>query len=103
MAMKDGLGRASPVLLEPIMVLEDVVPEEFVGDVIGNLNGRRGRILGVEVRSGAQIVNAQVPLGEMFQYSTDLRSMSQGRATYTMQFSHYEAAPQAIVEQVINR
>jgi elongation factor G len=103
MAMKDGLGRASPVLLEPIMVLEDVVPEEFVGDIIGNLNGRRGRILGVEVRSGAQIVNAQVPLGEMFQYATDLRSMSQGRATYTMQFSHYEAAPQSIVEQVINR
>jgi elongation factor G len=103
MAMKDGLGKASPILLEPIMALEDVVPEEFVGEVIGNLNGRRAKILGIEVRGGGQVVTAQVPLGEMFQYATDLRSLTQGRATYTMQFSHYEPAPQAIVEQIVNR
>jgi elongation factor G len=103
MAMKDGLSKASPILLEPIMALEDVVPEDFVGDVIGNLNGRRAKILGVEVRGSGQVVTAQVPLGEMFQYATDLRSLTQGRATYTMQFSHYEPAPQAIVEQIVNR
>jgi elongation factor G len=103
MAVKDGLLKADPVLLEPIMALEDVVPEEFLGDVIGNLNGRRGKILGIEPRAGAQIVTAHVPLGEMFQYATDLRSMSQGRATYTMQFSHYEPVPAAIAEQITNR
>jgi elongation factor G len=103
MAMRDGLGKASPILLEPIMALEDVVPEEFVGDVIGNLNGRRGKILGIEGRGGAQVIAAQVPLGEMFQYATDLRSMSQGRATYTMQFSHYEPVPAPIAEQITNR
>jgi elongation factor G len=103
MAMREGLGKASPILLEPIMGLEVVVPEEFVGDVIGNLNGRRGKILGIEARAGAQIVTAQVPLGEMFQYATDLRSMTQGRATYTMQFSHYEPVPAAIAEQITNR
>jgi elongation factor G len=103
MAMRDGLGKASPILLEPIMSLEDVVPEEFVGDVIGNLNGRRGKILGIEVRGGAQVISAHVPLGEMFQYATDLRSMTQGRATYTMQFSHYEPVPAPIAEQITNR
>ncbi len=103
MAMRDGLGKASPILLEPIMALEDVVPEEFVGDVIGNLNGRRGKILGIEGRGGAQVITATVPLGEMFQYATDLRSMSQGRATYTMQFSHYEPVPAPIAEQITNR
>jgi len=103
MAMREGLGKASPILLEPIMSLEDVVPEEFVGDVIGNLNGRRGRILGIEARGGAQVINAQVPLGEMFQYATDLRSTTQGRATYTMQFSHYEPVPAPIAEQITNR
>jgi elongation factor G len=103
MAMRDGMGKASPILLEPIMALEDVVPEEFVGDVIGNLNGRRGKILGIEGRGGAQVITAQVPLGEMFQYATDLRSMSQGRATYTMQFSHYEPVPAPIAEQITNR
>jgi elongation factor G len=103
MAMKEGLPKAQPVLLEPIMSLEDVVPEEFVGDVIGDINGRRGKILGIEPRGGVQVISAQVPLGEMFQYATDLRSMSQGRATYTMQFSHYEPVPAAISEQITHR
>jgi len=80
-----------------------VAPEEYVGDVIGNLNGRRGKILGIEARGGDQVISAMVPLGEMFQYATDLRSMSQGRATYTMQFSHYEPVPAAISEQIVNR
>jgi elongation factor G len=91
------------VLLEPVMSLEDVAPEEFVGDVIGDINGRRGKILGIEPRGGVQVIAAQVPLGEMFQYATDLRSMSQGRATYTMQFSHYEPVPAAISEQITHR
>jgi elongation factor G len=103
MAMKEGLPKAQPVLLEPVMSLEDVVPEEFVGDVIGDINGRRGKILGIEPRGGVQVISAQVPLGEMFQYATDLRSMSQGRATYTMQFSHYEPVPAAISEQITHR
>jgi elongation factor G len=103
MAMKEGLAKASPVLLEPVMALEDVAPEEFVGDVIGDINGRRGKILGIEPRGGVQVIAAQVPLGEMFQYATDLRSMSQGRATYTMQFSHYEPVPAAISEQITHR
>ena len=103
MAVKDGLAKASPVLLEPIMSLEDVAPEEFMGEVIGNINGRRGRIVGIEARGDARVISARVPLGEMFQYATDLRSMSQGRATYTMQFSHYEPVPSAIGEQITHR
>jgi elongation factor G len=103
MAVKDGLAKASPVLLEPIMSLEDVAPEEFMGEVIGNINGRRGRVIGIEARGGARVISAKVPLGEMFQYATDLRSMSQGRATYTMQFSHYEPVPSAIGEQITHR
>jgi elongation factor G len=103
MAVREGLAKASSVLLEPIMSLEVVVPEEFMGDVIGNINGRRGKILGLEARGGAQVISAHVPLGEMFQYATDLRSMSQGRATYTMQFSRYESVPAAISEQITQR
>ena len=103
MAVKDGLAKASPVLIEPIMSLEDVAPEEFMGEVIGNINGRRGRIVGIEARGDARVISAKVPLGEMFQYATDLRSMSQGRATYTMQFSHYEPVPSAIGEQITHR
>ena len=102
-AVKDGLSKASPVLLEPIMSLEDVAPEEFMGEVIGNINGRRGRIVGIEARGECRVISAKVPLGEMFQYATDLRSMSQGRATYTMQFSHYEPVPSAIGEQLTHR
>jgi elongation factor G len=100
MAFKDACRQASPVLLEPIMQVEVVTPDEFMGDVIGNLNARRGKVQGMESRSGAQVITAKVPLKEMFGYATDLRSMTQGRATYTMQFSHYEAAPQTISEEI---
>ena len=100
MAFKEACRKASPALLEPIMSVEVVVPEEFMGDVIGNLSGRRGRIQGMEPRAGAQVVRAEVPLKEMFGYATDLRSMTQGRASYTMQFGRYEQAPQAISEEI---
>ena len=83
------------------MEVEVVVPEEFMGDVIGDLNARRGKIEGMEPRGGAQVITPTVPLTEMFGYATDLRSMTQGRATYTMQFSHYEPVPQAISEEII--
>jgi len=89
MAFREASGRAHPVLLEPVMAVEVVVPEEFVGDVIGDLNSRRGEIRNVGTRSLFQVVEAQVPLVKMFGYSTDLRSSTQGRATYTMQFSHF--------------
>ncbi len=100
MCFKEAANRASPVLLEPIMSVEVVVPEEFMGSVVGDINGRRGRILGMEPRGGAQVIAAQVPLKEMFGYATEMRSMTQGRATYTMQPSHYEPVPQAISEEI---
>jgi elongation factor G len=100
MALKDAAKRASPILLEPMMAVLVVVPEEFMGDVIGDLSGRRGHIQGMEARAGAQEISAKVPLKEMFGYATDLRSMTQGRATYTMQFSHYEPVPQMISEEI---
>ena len=97
---KDACRKASPVILEPIMAVEVVVPEDFMGDVIGNLSGRRGKIQGMEARGGAQVINSEVPLKEMFGYATELRSMTQGRATYTMQFAHYEPVPAAISEEI---
>jgi elongation factor G len=100
MAFKDACAKASPVILEPVMAVEVVVPEEFSGPVFGDLNSRRGRIQGMETRAGAQVITANVPLAEMFGYATDLRSMTQGRATYTMQFSHYEPVPQPISEEI---
>jgi elongation factor G len=103
MAFKEACSQAHPTLLEPIMEVEVVTPDEFMGDVIGNLNARRGKVQGMESRSGAQVITAKVPLKEMFGYATDLRSMTQGRATYTMQFSHYEAAPQTISEEITAR
>lgn len=101
MAFKDGAKRAKPVLLEPIMSLEVTVPEEYMGDVIGDINSRRGRIQSVRPRSAAQIIAAESPLSEMFGYATDLRSLTQGRATFTMQFARYEEAPRNISEQVV--
>jgi len=101
MAFKDGCHRASPVLLEPIMKVEVVVPEEFMGPVVGDLNSRRGRIETTEPRAGSQVVTAVVPLSEMFGYSTDLRSKTQGRATYSMHFYHYEQAPKLVSEEII--
>ncbi len=96
MAFKEGMSKASPVILEPIMSLEVVTPEEFIGDVISDINRRRGRISNQEPRGNTQVINASVPLAEMFGYATDLRSRSQGRATFTMQFSHYEAVPKGV-------
>jgi elongation factor G len=103
MAFKEATSKASPVILEPIMAAEVSVPEEFMGEVIGDLNSRRGKIQGMEAHAGAQVIAAQVPLSEMFGYATDLRSMTQGRATFTMQFSHYEPVPQPISEEITAR
>ena len=103
MALKEAVQKGRPVLLEPIMKVEVVVPMDFMGDVMGDLSSRRGRIKGMQERSGAQAIDAEVPLSEMFGYSTALRSMSQGRATYTMQFSHYEKVPASVTEAVVTR
>ncbi|HEY6398530.1 MAG TPA: elongation factor G, partial [Solirubrobacteraceae bacterium] len=100
LALKAGAARAKPVLLEPVFAVEVVTPEEFMGDVIGDLNRRRGQVTGMEQRSGAQVLNAYVPLAEMFGYATDLRSTTQGRATYTMQFERYEEVPPSIAEKL---
>ncbi|MBR6674263.1 MAG: elongation factor G [Mailhella sp.] len=101
MAIKDAMRKASPVLLEPIMSVEVVTPEEYLGDVMGDLNGRRGKVQGMEPRAGAQVISCHVPLSEMFGYATDLRSRSQGRATFSMQFDHYEKVPASISEELI--
>ncbi len=103
MALKDGAKKAGITLLEPIMSVEVVSPDDFLGAVTGDLNARRGRISRSEVRAGSQIIGATVPLASMFGYATDLRSMTQGRATYTMQFSHYDPAPRNIAEEVIKK
>ena len=103
MAFKEAARHAGPVLLEPVMKVEVVVPEEYMGDVMGDLSARRGRIVSMEARGGTQIVNARVPLSEMFGYATDLRSRTQGRATYTMHFERYEQAPQNVSEEVVAR
>ena len=103
MAFKEGAVKGSPVLLEPLMAVEVVVPEQYMGDVIGDLNSRRGRVEHMEARAGTQIITSKVPLAEMFGYATDLRSRTQGRATYTMHFSHYDETPKNISEEVIAR
>lgn len=101
MGFKEVMAKAKPVLLEPHMKVEVVVPEEYMGDVIGDINARRGRIEGMEQRSGAQVIRGYVPLSEMFGYATDLRSKTQGRGNYTMQFDHYEPVPKNIAEKVL--
>jgi elongation factor G len=103
MAFKDAAKKAAPVLLEPVMRVEVVVPEEYLGDIIGDLNSRRGRIQSMDARGGTQIVNSRVPLSEMFGYATDLRSRTQGRATHSMHFDCYEPAPAHISEEVVAR
>jgi elongation factor G len=103
MAFKDAAKVAGPVLLEPVMRVEVVVPEEYMGDIMGDLNSRRGRITAMEARGGTQIVRARVPLSEMFGYATDLRSRTQGRATFTMHFDRYEQAPQQVSDEVVAR
>ncbi|MFZ1323238.1 MAG: elongation factor G [Ignavibacteria bacterium] len=103
MAFKEGAKKASPVILEPIMEVEVVTPEEYMGDVMGDLSSRRGRIEGMSQRSDAQVIKSMVPLSEMFGYATTMRSMTQGRAIYTMQFSHYDEAPKSISDQIIEK
>ncbi len=103
MAIKEGLKRANPVLLEPIMDVEVVVPEEFMGDVMGDLSSRRGQIQGMDSRGGGQVIRAMVPLSEMFGYATTVRSKTQGRATFTMQFDHYAEVPKSIAAEISER
>jgi elongation factor G len=102
MAIKDAIRKAKPVLLEPVMDVEVVTPAEYMGDLIGDLSSRRGRVGGMTERAGARVIGASVPLGEMFGYSTTLRSLSQGRAVYTMQFAHYEEVPKSKAEEIMS-
>jgi elongation factor G len=101
MALKEGVRRAKPVILEPIMDVEVVTPADYMGDIIGDLSSRRGKVGGMTERAGARVIGASVPLGEMFGYSTTLRSMSQGRAVYTMQFAHYDEVPRSKAEEIM--
>ena len=101
MAFQDACKRARPVIMEPIMAVEAVTPEEYMGSIVGDITSRRGRIQSMEARGNAQVISARVPLSEMFGYATDLRSMSQGRATYTMQFAAYEQAPKNVSEEIV--
>ncbi len=103
MAIKDALKKSDPILLEPVMAVEVETPEQYMGDVMGNLSGRRGKIEGMDDRSGSKVIRAKVPLGEMFGYATDLRSQTQGRASYTMQFDCYEPAPKSITDEVVSK
>jgi elongation factor G len=100
MALQEGVRKGKPVILEPIMKVEVTTPEEFMGDVMGDLNSKRGRIQKMDERSGVKIVDAFVPLSEMFGYSTSLRSMTQGRAAYAMEFDHYEDVPNNVAEEI---
>ncbi|MGI6216333.1 MAG: elongation factor G, partial [Coriobacteriales bacterium] len=103
MAVKEALRKSDPVLLEPYMAVEVETPEEYMGDVMGNLSSRRGHIQGMEDRANAKVVKADVPLSEMFGYATDLRSFTQGRASYTMQFKSYEPVPKSIAEEIVSK
>jgi elongation factor G len=100
---KEAAKKGSPVLLEPVMSMQIIVPEEFVGKVVGDINGRRGRIIKVESRPGSHLVMAEVPLAETFGYATDLRSSTQGRATFTLQFAHYDRVPSSLAERIISK
>jgi elongation factor G len=101
LALKEAFRRGKPVILEPIMLVEVTTPEDFMGDVIGDLNSRRGQIQGMEARAGAQVIRAMVPLSQMFGYATVLRSATQGRASYSMQFDHYAPVPTSIAEEMM--
>jgi len=101
MALQDAWKRAKPVLMEPIMAVEVVTPDEYMGDVIGDINSRRGRVQSMEARGNSQVIACRVPLSEMFGYATDLRSLSQGRASYSMQFASYEQTPKNVSEEVV--
>jgi elongation factor G len=103
MAFKEAARRATPVLLEPVMQVEVVVPEDYMSAIIGDLNSRRGRIEGMEHRVGSQVIRALVPLSEMFGYATQMRSNTQGRATFSMHFARYEEVPRSVAEEIIAR
>jgi len=103
MAFKEAAAKAKSVLLEPIFKLEVVVPEDYMGEVIGDINSRRGRLEGMDAAKGMQTIRGVVPLSEMFGYATDLRSKTQGRGTYVMQFGHYEEVPKSIAETIIEK
>ncbi|MFA7193173.1 MAG: elongation factor G, partial [Bacilli bacterium] len=103
MALKEAAKKCSPVILEPIMSLEITVPEQYYGDVVGDISRRRGLIMGENQRGNAKIIDAQVPLAQMFGYVTDLRSMTQGRGTYSMQFDHYGECPRFVAEEIIKK
>ncbi|HEY0241047.1 MAG TPA: elongation factor G, partial [Gemmatimonadaceae bacterium] len=103
MAIKEAVKRANPVILEPIMNVEVVCPNDYMGDILGDLSARRGKIGGMTQRGEAQVIGASVPLSEMFGYSTKLRSQSQGRAVYSMEFSHYEEVPKSKAEEIMNK
>jgi elongation factor G len=103
LAFKEGARKAKPALLEPVMAVEVVTPEDYMGDVIGDLSSRRGKVAGMEQRGSSHVVRAQVPLAEMFGYATDLRSRTQGRATYTMQFHSYSQVPESIAREIVAR
>ena len=103
MAMRDAAKKASPSLLEPLMALEVIVAEDHLGSVMGDVTSRRGSVKGMNTRGNVQVLNAEVPLSEMFGYATDLRSMTQGRAVFTLQFAHYSQAPNYIVEQLMEK
>ena len=100
LAFKNAAAKAEPVLLEPMMKVEITMPEEYLGDVMGNVSSRRGNVAGIELRNGVQVVNAFIPLAEMFGYATDLRSRTQGRGNYSMQFDHFAEVPKAIREKI---
>jgi elongation factor G len=102
-AFREGIPKSGPVLLEPMMKVEVVTPEEYMGDIIGDLNSRRGSVQGMDSRGNAQVINAMVPLANMFGYVNTLRSMSQGRAQYTMFFDHYAKVPQAVADEVVSK
>ena len=101
MAFRDALKKATPVLLEPIMKLEAVVPDEYMGDIINDINARRGKIEHIDIRGMLKVIDAYVPLSEAFGYATAVRSLSQGRASHTLQFNHYDVVPQNVMEKII--
>ena len=103
LALKNAATKCDPVLLEPIMKVEVVIPEEYLGDIMGDITSRRGRVEGMEARGNAQVVRAMVPLAEMFGYATSLRSNTQGRGTFSMVFDHYEEVPKNIADEIIKK
>ena len=103
MGFREGAQKASPVVLEPIMKVESVTPEEYMGDVMGDLNRRRGMVGGMEDSASGKVINAEVPLAEMFGYATSLRSMTSGRGNFTMQFETYEPIPKLLADQIVAR